>query len=92
MLADRQTTGGYAKIANVISVDIPSVAQKKPGDTLTFENVSIEEAQRFYREREKKLDQLRQLMRKKSEEISQKISYYTITINGQKYNVSIKEI
>lgn len=31
MLADRQTTGGYAKIATVISVDLPLLAQARPG-------------------------------------------------------------
>jgi len=59
MLADHQTTDGYTKIANVISVDIPSVAQKKPRDRLTFEKVSIEEAQTLYRERKQQLEQLK---------------------------------
>ena len=31
MLADRQTTGGYAKIGTVASVDIPKLVQCKPG-------------------------------------------------------------
>ena len=35
MMADRQTIGGYPKIANVISVDIPKIAQSKPGDQIT---------------------------------------------------------
>lgn len=48
MLADRQTTGGYAKIANVISVDLPQIAQCRPGDRVRFRPVSVEEAQRLY--------------------------------------------
>ncbi len=44
MMADRQTTGGYAKIATVITADIPILAQMRPGDTLKFEAVSIEYA------------------------------------------------
>ncbi len=31
MLADHQTTGGYAKIATVISADLPMLAQLRPG-------------------------------------------------------------
>jgi biotin carboxyl carrier protein len=45
LLADRQTTGGYAKIAIVIGPDVGLVAQCKPGDTLRFRMVSLAEAQ-----------------------------------------------
>lgn len=45
MMADRQTTGGYAKIATIISADLPLAAQCKPDDTVFFEQVSIESAQ-----------------------------------------------
>ena len=45
MLADRQTTGGYAKIASIINVDMPMVAQCKAGDTLRFVKTDIETAQ-----------------------------------------------
>lgn len=48
LLADRQTTGGYAKIATVISVDLPLVAQLSPGNTLSFKAVEIEDAQALY--------------------------------------------
>jgi biotin-dependent carboxylase-like uncharacterized protein len=92
MLADRQTTGGYTKIANVISVDIPSVAQKKPGDRLRFENVSIKEAQRLYRQRERQLEYLKQIVRAKKAEQSGKVTYYILTVNGQKYEVCVEEV
>lgn len=45
MLADRQTTGGYTKIANVISVDFRILAQLKAGDRVRFERVSVRSAQ-----------------------------------------------
>lgn len=45
MLADRQTTGGYTKIANVISVDFRILAQLKAGDNVRFQPVSISFAQ-----------------------------------------------
>ncbi len=39
LLADRQTTGGYAKIATVISEDIWKLAQARPGTEVRFESV-----------------------------------------------------
>jgi 5-oxoprolinase (ATP-hydrolysing) subunit C len=51
MMADRQTTGGYPKIATVISADLRLVAQKRPGDCVKFTRVSVGEAQRVARER-----------------------------------------
>ena len=45
MMADRQTTGGYTKIANVISADFRLLGQLKAGDKVKFEKVSIQEAQ-----------------------------------------------
>ena len=45
MLGDRQTTGGYTKIANVITVDFRILAQLKQGDKVRFEQVSVKAAQ-----------------------------------------------
>ena len=45
MLGDRQTTGGYTKIANVISADFRILAQLKQGDKVRFEMVSVKAAQ-----------------------------------------------
>jgi antagonist of KipI len=36
LMADRQTTGGYAKIATVISADISLAGQLAPGDEIRF--------------------------------------------------------
>jgi antagonist of KipI len=48
MLADGPTTGGYAKVATVVSADLPRLAQLVPGaDSVRFEAVSVEEAQRI---------------------------------------------
>lgn len=52
LLADRQTTGGYARIATVATVDLPMVTQKVAGDELQFEEVSLSEAQKLYVEQE----------------------------------------
>jgi antagonist of KipI len=58
LLADRQTTGGYTRIATVISSDLPFVAQTLPGQTLRFQAVTVEEAQALHIEQEKLLRKL----------------------------------
>jgi len=45
--ADCQTTGGYPKIAYIASVDLPLLAQAKPGDYIRFRPIDLEEAQRL---------------------------------------------
>ena len=52
LLADRGTTGGYAKIAAVITPDLSKLAQALPSHTITFQQISIQEAQDALRERE----------------------------------------
>ncbi|WP_141432171.1 biotin-dependent carboxyltransferase family protein [Bacillus sp. 03113] len=58
LLADRQTTGGYPKIGQVVSVDLPLIAQTKPGEEIYFSNITHEEAEQLYLERERKLKAL----------------------------------
>ena len=55
MLADRQTSGGYTKIGNVISVDLYKLAQAKPNDSIKFELIDIYEAHRLLKEQELKI-------------------------------------
>ena len=45
LLADRQTTGGYPKIATVISADLPALARLPVGSKVSFEAVSIDAAE-----------------------------------------------
>ena len=45
LMADHQTTGGYAKIATVISADLPKLAQARPGNKIRFIKVTVEEAE-----------------------------------------------
>lgn len=52
LLADRGTTGGYTKIATVISVDLSGLAQALPGQSVSFRQVTVEEAQEALREQE----------------------------------------
>lgn len=59
LMADRQTTGGYPKIAGVASVDLPLIAQMVPGQALRFELVSLDQAQTLYLDREGAFARLR---------------------------------
>lgn len=59
LLADRQTTGGYPRIAQVASVDIPVFAQLRPGDRIRFEAISQQEAEQLYLDNERDLRQLK---------------------------------
>lgn len=45
LLADAQTTGGYAKIATVIGADLPRLSRLGPGDALRFALVTVAEAE-----------------------------------------------
>lgn len=47
LMADRQTIGGYPNLANVISVDLPKLAQLGTGDAVRFELVTLAEARRL---------------------------------------------
>jgi antagonist of KipI len=44
-MADAPTTGGYPKLAVVISADLHQAAQLQPGDTLTFHTTTLAEAE-----------------------------------------------
>ena len=59
LLADRGTTGGYTKIATVISPDLSKIAQAMPGHTISFKAVTVEEAQAAYRAQERLLASIR---------------------------------
>lgn len=58
LMADHQTTGGYAKIATVISADLPKLAQAKPGDKIIFEIVDVNTAEKIAIKQKKYLDKL----------------------------------
>ena len=89
MMADRQTTGGYTKIGNVITVDLPKIAQTKPGDIITFEKASLPEAHKLYKQLEEKFVSLKASFNNKN---NLKLKNYNIKINDTMYEVKIEEI
>ncbi len=58
LMADRQTIGGYPRVGEVASVDLPLLAQLKPGDTLRFERIGLDEAHNLVHQQEIALAQL----------------------------------
>jgi antagonist of KipI len=55
LFVEQQTTGGYPKIANVISADMSSLGQLRPRDEIRFEMVEMETARALLVEREELL-------------------------------------
>lgn len=62
LLADRQTAGGYPKIAQVVTVDVDLLAQTRPGQMIQFELISLAEAEQLYFEREMMLQKIKQAL------------------------------
>ena len=58
LLADRQTAGGYTKIATVISADLPRLGRMRPGETLSFAPVGVAAAEAIRRSQEATLARL----------------------------------
>ncbi len=87
MMADRQTTGGYPKIATVISVDLPHIAQLKPGETLSFNEVSLKRAQKLLEKREQILDEIEKKKFKLTDD-----RFYRINVKDENFFVRVEEV
>ena len=60
IILNELVTGGYTKIATIVSIDLPKVAQLKPGDRVRFDPISVEEAHRLLREQEARLQSFKE--------------------------------
>jgi biotin-dependent carboxylase-like uncharacterized protein len=69
LLADRQTTGGYPKIATLISADLPAFGRLSPGASLSFTAVSVETARMLRRQYEQEVAGLVQKIKLKSDAV-----------------------
>ena len=56
LLADRQTVGGYPKIATVASADLPRLGRLLPGQVVRFQPVTVEEAEALRRDQEARIE------------------------------------
>ena len=82
LLADRQPTGGYAKIASVISADLPSVVQRPPGAEIAFELTDLDTAQREARD-------FNQYLRHAPLVEPSRLFVSNFEIDGETYNVEL---
>ena len=91
MMADRQTTGGYTKIATVITPDINIVGQLKPGDSVSFKSIDIVEAHKVYKEYMKNFHVIRERVAKlKCTTISSR--KLKVKVNNKEYDVFVQEL
>ena len=103
MMADRQTTGGYTKIANVITVDLPALAQAMPGTKIKFVEIRVKDAVELLRKREEEIlaesSFLEILPKRRSGPLSlvpslernDGNSSYRLKINSKVFTVNMKE-
>ena len=90
MLAERQTVGGYTKIATVITADLPAVGQCKAGDQIRFRAVEVEEAHRLLRQREEELKALEAAIHA-PEPAAKAPRCYRATVNGLTFTITLTE-
>ena len=64
-MADRQTTGGYPKIGQVITADLPTLAQLQPTATIRFKEVTILEAENLLIKKEKFIHNIKKAIHNK---------------------------
>ncbi|MGE0423767.1 MAG: biotin-dependent carboxyltransferase family protein [Reyranellaceae bacterium] len=55
LLADRQTAGGYSKIATIASADLPRTCRLLPGMRVRFKAIAVAEAETLRRDQERRL-------------------------------------
>jgi len=89
MLADCQTTGGYTKIAHVISSDLWKIAQLKPGDEINFIKVDIKKAHEILKEQENTINNIIKGFDKQRLKVEKNLK---IAINNKTFIVKVNEI
>ncbi|NPV69026.1 MAG: 5-oxoprolinase subunit PxpB [Firmicutes bacterium] len=88
MLADRQTTGGYPKIATVIGPDIDLLGQARPGDTVFFRPTTVEQAHEVLRTYSATLSAIAARLRPKV--IGRRA--FLVSVGGKVYETLVEEI
>ncbi|HYF82629.1 MAG TPA: biotin-dependent carboxyltransferase family protein [Clostridia bacterium] len=91
MMADRQTTGGYTKIATIISTDVSLMAQLKPGNKVSFEKTDVQEAHRILSEYEDKISAIKSYVNSSQLKLGRP-KRYSLRIEGVSYEVMVEEI
>lgn len=90
MMADRQTTGGYTKIGNVITADLSKLAQVTAGTKVRFKRVELEEAVKKLKEFNGILDNLENHL-EVTELGTGSVRVYKVIVNGKPFTVEIEK-
>ena len=90
MMSERQTIGGYTKIAVVITADLPLIGQSKEGDILRFKAVSVKEAHEALRNTYNEFENLRANL--DNVNINSNVNNYRIKVDGRIFNVSVEKL
>ncbi|MBI2883451.1 MAG: biotin-dependent carboxyltransferase [Candidatus Methylomirabilis oxyfera] len=88
LLADRQTTGGYTKIAVVMQEDISRLGQARPEQVVRFRQISISEACAALRTYEERFDVLRRTWQSPPRERGS----YRLRLGAGSYRASVDEV
>lgn len=91
MMADRQTTGGYTKIGQVIQADLPLLSQKKPQESVEFEAVSVEEAIAAWEKVNKTIEEWKSSLDYGYYKINE-VRRFSIGFNNKSFNVKVVEV
>ncbi|MBP2625900.1 MAG: KipI antagonist [Firmicutes bacterium] len=91
MMADRGTTGGYAKIGTVIGPDLAKLAQAKPGDVVRFVQCSDNEAVAALQGVADRYGEIAAYIAEGKQTTLDKMRHYKVKIDGQIYDVKIVE-
>ncbi|EGO64949.1 biotin-dependent carboxyltransferase family protein [Acetonema longum] len=94
MMADRQTTGGYAKIGTVIGPDLRKLAQAKPGDAVRFRQVMEEAAVEALRLERQTYLEIAASFREDVAAVPVPSAgrVFRVAVNGAAYRVEIEEV
>lgn len=96
MLADRQTTGGYPKIAVLCSDDVGALGQRMPGESVRFVAVGFSEAIKLAKEERRALEELRRARstwrsRPRTVVVGAAVGDWRLTVSGKPYVVTWTE-
>ena len=90
LMADAQTTGGYAIIGKMISPDLYAFSQVEPGRKVSFKQISLSEALKILDERMKMYDCLRKKIQESMQEFKGKYRHWIVKFQGKVYDCWIK--
>lgn len=91
MMADRQTTGGYTKIAHIISMDHSYLSQLKSDEKVSFEEISVEDSQQILRKYMKKISDLEYGF-ENDRDFEKEIRRFRVSLNNKEFNVKVASV